>query len=252
VVGDPTRLTQIILNLLDNASKYTPAEGHLTLVLERTESHAVVRVRDDGLGIAPDLLPRMFDLFVQGERGLDRAQGGLGLGLTLVRRLVDLHKGTVSATSPGPGRGSEFEIRLPLAAADATTAKAPSATAVTAGQYRVLVVDDNRDSAETMSILVGLWGHDVRVAHDAEEAMEAAAAHRPQVALLDLGLPLVSGYEIAEQLRAVPGLEHVILIAMTGYGQEEDRRRTREAGFAHHLTKPVHPDTLKQILSSIG
>jgi len=252
VVGDPTRLTQIVLNLLDNASKYTPAEGHVLLALEKLDRLAVIRVRDDGIGIAPDLLPRMFGIFVQGDRSLDRSQGGLGLGLTLVRRLVDLHRGTVTATSAGAGRGSEFEVRLPLDSAPALDAPTPAPRTGGGAVYRVLVVDDNRDSTETMAILVGMWGHDVRVAHDADEAMQAAAEFRPRVVLLDLGLPEVSGYEVAERLRGLPELAGVIIIAMTGYGQEEDRRRTREAGFAHHLTKPVHPDTLKEILTSIG
>jgi PAS domain S-box-containing protein len=253
VSGDETRLTQIVLNLLSNASKYTPPGGHITLLLERSDKQAVIRVSDDGMGIAPDLLPRMFDLFVQGERGLDRSEGGLGLGLTLVRRLVDLHGGTVSASSQGLGRGSEFEVRLPLDLAgprpvEEKVAPAESSSAT----YRVLVVDDNEDSATTMATLVGMWGHDVRTAHDADSALKAAAEHRPDVVLLDIGLPHISGYEVAEQLRALPGLEHAVLIAMTGYGQEEDRRRTREAGFTHHLTKPVPPDTLKGILSSLA
>jgi two-component system CheB/CheR fusion protein len=158
----------------------------------------------------------------------------------------------VTAASQGLGHGSEFDVRLPLDFAAARSAPAEDAVAVGSKRYRVLVVDDNHDSAETMSTLVGMWGHDVRVAHDAAAALQAAAAHRPQVVLLDLGLPVVSGYEVAEQLRALPGLEGAVLIAMTGYGQEEDRRRTRDAGFAHHLTKPVPPETLKEILSSIA
>jgi PAS domain S-box-containing protein len=252
VAGDETRLTQIVLNLLGNASKYTPAGGHISLSLEKLEHQAVIRVKDDGIGIAPDLLPRMFELFVQGERGLDRSEGGLGLGLTLVRRLVNLHGGTVSATSQGPGRGSEFEVRLPLdkGAGRGAPEKAPAAKASV--RHRVLVVDDNEDSAETMAALVGMWGHDVRTAHDAESALQAAAEHHPEIVLLDIGLPHISGYEVAAQLRALPGLEGAVLIAMTGYGQEEDRRRTREAGFTHHLTKPVVPEMLKGILSSLA
>jgi PAS domain S-box-containing protein len=252
VAGDATRLTQVVLNLLDNASKYTPAEGRIALSLERLERQAVIRVRDDGIGIARELLPRMFDLFVQGERGLDRSQGGLGLGLTLVRRLVSLHGGTVSATSPGKGLGSEFEVRLPLApGAVAEDAPPDTAGGASPTPYRGLVVDDNTDSAETMATLLGIWGHEVHVAHRASDALRAADEHHPQVVLLDLGLPDISGYEVAERLRAMPGLEYAVIIAMTGYGQEEDRRRTRDAGFAHHLIKPVQPDALKEILSSL-
>jgi PAS domain S-box-containing protein len=250
VRGDPTRLTQIVVNLLNNASKYTPAGGHVLLAIERSESHAVIRVEDDGIGIQPDLLPRMFDLFVQGERGLDRSEGGLGLGLTLVRRLVHLHHGTVVASSRGANLGSVFEMRLPLdeGAIDALPAKT---TAVQPTARRVLVVDDNDDSAETMATLVEMWGHEVRTAGDGSSALRVAAEQRPEVVLLDIGLPNVSGFEVAAQIRALPGLAHAVLVAMTGYGQEEDRRRTREAGFAHHLTKPVRPDALREILSSL-
>ena len=252
VFGDETRITQVVLNLLSNASKYTPAGGRIALVLEKSDQQAVIRVEDDGVGIAPDLLPRMFDLFVQGERSLDRSEGGLGLGLTLVRRLVHLHGGTVAASSQGPGKGSTFEVRLPLDQVGGRHAQEALPAAAGSGRYRVLVVDDNEDSAETMATLVAIWGHDVRTAGDAASALSAAAEHRPDVVLLDIGLPQVSGYEVAAQLRALPGLEGTVLIAMTGYGQEDDRRRTREAGFTHHLTKPVSPETLKGILSSLA
>jgi PAS domain S-box-containing protein len=252
VVGDETRLVQVVLNLLTNASRYTPPEGHISLTLEQAEGNAVVSVKDDGVGIPPDLLPRMFDLFVQGDRGLDRAEGGLGLGLTLVRRLVHLHGGTVTGSSQGPGKGSQFEVRLPLAVpARAAHERDRSATSASAGTHRVLVVDDNEDSADTMAMLVSMWGHDVRTAHDAASAVAAAAAHMPRAVLLDIGLPHVSGYEVAQRIRALPGLEETTFVAMTGYGQEEDRRRSREAGFAHHLTKPVASDALKEILSAL-
>jgi CheY-like chemotaxis protein len=254
VVGDHTRMTQVVLNLLNNASKYTPAGGHVSVTLERGDHDASVRVEDDGIGIPSDLRPRMFDLFVQGERGLDRAEGGLGIGLTLVRRLVDLHGGTVAVTSGGPGQGSRFEVRLPLRPDQGKPVPASSAAAAggaKAASRRVLVVDDNEDSAETMASLVGLWGHAVWTASDAESALRAAAEHRPEVVLLDIGLPNVNGYDAAAQIRALPGLRDVVLIAMTGYGQEDDRRRTREAGFAHHLTKPVRPEELKEILSAL-
>lgn len=251
VVGDQTRLTQIVVNLLDNASKYTPHGGHISLTLAHTEAHAFIRVKDDGLGIAPDLLPRMFDLFVQGDRGLDRSQGGLGLGLTLVQRLVHMHQGTVTATSKGANQGSEFEVRLPLAMARPKRDTEKAVGLARPPSLRVLVVDDNADSAETMSTLVSIWGHDVYMAHDAKSALEAARAHSPQVVLLDIGLPEISGYEVAAQLRQIPGLDKATLIAMTGYGQEDDRLRAKEAGFAHHLTKPVNPEALRELLASL-
>jgi PAS domain S-box-containing protein len=251
VAGDATRLTQIVMNLVNNASKYTPVGGHIKLIVERLEGHAVVGVEDDGVGMPPELLPRVFDLFVQGERSIDRAEGGLGLGLTLVRRLAHLHGGTVIASSRGLGQGSRFEVRLPLSALPIGVPQRETSPAANALRRRVLVVDDNEDSAETMSTLVGIWGHDVRTAHDAAAALEMAAALRPEIVLLDIGLPVVSGYELGAQMRALPGLEDLVLVAMTGYGQEEDRRRTSEAGFAHHLTKPVPPDTLKELLASL-
>jgi PAS domain S-box-containing protein len=252
VIGDVTRLTQIITNLLNNASKYTPAGGHIAVELERQEGHAIVRVEDDGVGMSADLLPRVFDLFVQGERSLDRADGGLGLGLTLVRRLAHLHGGTVIASSKGPGQGSRFEVRLPLVTlTERVTEKVPPPRPP-GGKHRVLVVDDNEDSAMTMATLVSMWGHEVRTAHDAAGALAAAAEKWPDVVLLDIGLPQVSGYEVAKQIRALPGLTNLVLIAMTGYGQEHDRRRTSEAGFAHHLIKPVPPERLKEILSTLA
>jgi signal transduction histidine kinase len=255
VDGDPTRLTQIVLNLLTNASKYSPPETRVWLTLTREDEQAVLRVRDEGIGMATELLPRVFDLFFQGERTLARSEGGLGIGLTLVRRLVHLHRGTVTATSPGPGRGSEFEVRFPLAAAPA--AQSPEArradrTTAASRAARVLVVDDNVDSAETMALLIGIWGHEVRTAQDGPSALAAAVEQRPDIILLDLGLPGTSGYEVAARIRAMPELGRPLLVAMTGYGQEEDKRRTRQAGFVHHLTKPVAPDALEEILASLA
>jgi CheY-like chemotaxis protein len=252
VLGDTTRLTQIVVNLLDNASKYTHPGGHISLTLARTEGHAFVRVKDDGMGIAPDLLPRMFDLFVQGDRSLDRSQGGLGLGLTLVQRLVHMHGGTITASSKGQNQGSLLEVRLPLASSSPRKAMSKPLGIAPAAPLRVLVVDDNEDSAETMATLVSIWGHEVRTARDGKSALDVAREQGPQVVLLDIGLPETSGYEVAAQLREIPGLEKATLIAMTGYGQEEDRLRTKNAGFAYHLTKPVHPDSLRDLLSSLA
>jgi PAS domain S-box-containing protein len=248
--GDATRLTQIAANLISNASKYTPPGGHIRVSLERLDSHASLRVADDGMGIAPELLPRMFDLFVQGERAIDRSEGGMGLGLTLVRRLAAMHGGTVSATSPGPGRGSEFEVRLPLEKLGPRPAPPPEAAARPAARRRVLVVDDNEDSTDTLATLISMWGHEVRTAPDGPTALRIARDFAPQTVLLDIGLPNVSGYEVARQMRALPGMERASLIAITGYGQAEDRRRSEEAGFTDHLTKPVPPEKLKALLAA--
>ena len=250
VLGDPTRLTQVALNLINNASKYTPTEGHIRVSLERLDGYASLRVADDGIGIAPELLPRVFDLFVQGERSIDRSEGGLGLGLTLVRRLVAMHGGTVTASSPGPGHGSDFEVRLPLQKLGPRPAPALSEAPAVAEKRRVLVVDDNEDSTDTMSTLIGMWGHEVRTASDGATALRVAAEFRPHTVLLDIGLPHVSGYDVALQIREIPGLRDVRLIAMTGYGQEEDRKRSREAGFTDHLTKPVPPEKLMELLAA--
>jgi PAS domain S-box-containing protein len=251
VSGDLTRLVQVVVNLLNNAAKYTPEGGRIQVSAAPAGQLALVRVRDNGIGLPADLLPRVFDLFIQGERTLDRAEGGLGIGLTLVDRLVKLHGGTVSAASPGPGQGSEFVVRLPLApAAIAAAAGTESAERVSHGR-RVLVVDDNADSAESMCLLLELWGHEARTAGNAGEAMERARAMRPDLVLLDIGLPGLDGFEVARQMRARPELEHATLVAMTGYGHEDDRRRSREAGFKAHLVKPVATAELQSVLAAL-
>jgi PAS domain S-box-containing protein len=249
--GDLTRLSQIVLNLLNNAAKYTPEGGHLRLSVGEEGGKVVIRVRDTGIGIPADLLPKIFDLFTQGDGSLDRSEGGLGIGLTLVHKLVQMHGGSVEAHSEGPGSGSEFVVRLPLLDApspdDATLQDAESSPPT--GSRRVLVVDDNHDSAESMAILVEIWGHEVRTAHDGPAALALAAEYRPDVVLLDIGLPGMSGYEVAKRLQELPGLERAILVAVTGYGQQSDRERTREAGFDHHLVKPVKPTHLQELLA---
>jgi signal transduction histidine kinase/ActR/RegA family two-component response regulator len=243
--ADPVRLAQVMANLLTNAAKYTPTAGHVTVRLERGDDSAVLSVRDDGAGISRDILPHLFDLFVQGPRGLDRAQGGLGIGLTLVRSLVELHGGLVEAHSDGPGQGSEFVVRLPLSRGGRKRTATGPQQAVTA-KRRVLLVDDNVDAAAMIGELLGELGYAVAVAHDAVEALKVAGELKPEVALLDLGLPVMDGYQLADKLRAAdPTLR---LVAVTGYGQESDRRRTAKAGFAAHLTKPV---TIKEIVSAI-
>jgi PAS domain S-box-containing protein len=254
VEGDATRLSQVVLNLINNAAKYTPKGGQVWVDLKCEDGHAILTVRDNGIGMAPDLVPRVFDLFTQGERSLDRAEGGLGIGLTLVRKLVAMHGGTVEASSAGPGQGSEFVVRLP-ALPRATAEETPSAEPAPADTgrkgRRVLVVDDNADSAETMATLLQIWGHEVQVASDGPAALAQAADHRPDVVLLDIGLPGMTGYEVAKRLREIPHMADAVLIAMTGYGQDEDRRRSREAGFAVHLVKPVAPDALRKVFEDL-
>ncbi len=256
IVGDPTRLSQVVLNLLNNAAKYTPEGGHIRLTVEKERGDVVIRVRDTGIGIPADLLPKVFDLFIQGDRSLDRSQGGLGIGLTLVRQLVQMHSGSIQAHSEGPGRGAEFVVRLPLFAGFSTASFPAGSPAQGAERSlpgrprRVLVVDDNLDSLESMETLLQIWGHDVRTAQDGPATLDVAAEYRPDVVLLDIGLPGMSGYEVAPRLREIPGLAKIVLVAVTGYGQESDRRRTREAGFDRHLVKPVEPSHLQEILAS--
>jgi CheY-like chemotaxis protein/two-component sensor histidine kinase len=253
VEGDLIRLAQIVLNLLNNAAKYTPAGGRIWLSGELEAGKAVIRVRDSGVGISSELKTRIFDLFTQGARTLDRSDGGLGIGLTLVERLAALHGGTVEVVSAGANQGSEFIVRLPAAAPrEAAPDKDAAGTrAGHAARRRVLVVDDNRDATETMSMLLGVWGHDTRSANDGPGALTVAAAFQPEVVLLDIGLPGMDGYEVARQMHALPGLRNAVLIAMTGYGQEEDRMRSRSAGFARHLVKPADPSALRQLLESL-
>jgi PAS domain S-box-containing protein len=256
--ADPTRVAQVISNLLNNAAKYTENGGHIWLTVGREGSEAVVRVRDSGIGISPDLLPRIFDLFTQADRSLDRSQGGLGIGLTLVRRLVEMHGGNVTVHSPGPGKGSEFIVRLP-AQREVRDSKNTAHRQDPAGRQaaapfprRVLVVDDNADSAESIAILLQLRGHEVRTALDGRTALEIARQYRPEVILLDIGLPNVDGYEVARQLRREFSQENPLLVAVTGYGQSEDRRKSAQAGFDHHLVKPVNMDDLETVFRSIA
>ncbi|QDV36599.1 hybrid sensor histidine kinase/response regulator [Tautonia plasticadhaerens] len=247
---DPTRLEQVLVNLLLNASKYTEPGGRIRLECRRSGDRAEIRVRDNGIGIDAGLLDSVFDLFTQADQSLARSQGGLGIGLTLVRTIVLLHGGTVEATSPGPGLGSEFVVRLPLEAEpDASTAP-PAAGPATAPPEarRVLVVDDLVDSALTLGKLIGLMGHQVRIAHDGPSALEAARDYRPDFVLLDIGLPGMDGYEVARELQRRGDHDAGVLIALTGYGQQSDRENSLRAGFAHHLVKPVDLDRLQEIL----
>jgi PAS domain S-box-containing protein len=251
--GDPTRLEQVAANLLNNAARYTKPGGEVAVSLASEGGTAVLRVRDNGIGIRPELLQRVFDPFLQADRVPGSVQEGLGLGLTLVKELVEMHGGTVEARSAGPGRGSEFVVRLPLGAR-AQPASTPSAApaAVRAARKRILVVDDNRDSAETLALLMRLAGHDTAVAFDGRQALAEFRARRPDVVLLDIELPDgVNGYEVALRLAQEPGADGVVWVAVTGYGQPEDQQRSRAAGFRYHLVKPVDPKELARVLASL-
>jgi PAS domain S-box-containing protein len=255
VEGDPTRLAQVALNLLTNAAKYTPEGGHVWVSVRKDGGEAELKVRDDGVGMKPELLPRVFELFVQGERTLDRSEGGLGLGLTMVQRLVALHHGRVEARSAGLGLGSEFVIHLPLAAASGLEAADRATGRPDAGddrRLRILVVDDNRDSAESTYLLLSNWGHDVETAHDGAGALAAVERSHPDIVLLDIGLPGIDGYEVARRIRATAAGANTALVAMTGYGQADDRRRSSEAGFTMHLVKPVEPGALKRVVAELA
>ena len=253
--ADPARLSQVFGNLLHNAVKYTAPGGHVRVVVECDGADAVVRVRDDGIGLAGEQLRRVFELFAQVDTSLERAQGGLGIGLTLVKSLVELHGGTVAALSDGIGHGSEFVVRLPISAVDAADESGPTPPpAAKRVPRRVLVVDDNRDAADSMGAMLELDGHDVRVAYDGLAAVETAAAYAPESILLDIGLPGIDGYEAARRIRERSAIERrkVKLVALTGWGQDEDRRRSHESGFDAHLVKPVDVAALDRLFDELG
>ncbi|MBI2876557.1 MAG: MEDS domain-containing protein [Candidatus Tectomicrobia bacterium] len=251
--ADPVRLEQVFINLLSNAAKYTPPGGQIWLSVGREGDQAILRVRDNGIGIAPELLPRIFDLFVQADRSLDRAEGGLGIGLTLVRELVAMHGGQVDAQSDGLGKGSEFVVQLPLADRERQRGEPPGppSDALRSSARRILLVDDNEDAAVMLAMLLEMTGHEVRIVYDGPSALVMAGEYRPEVVLLDIGMPGMDGYEVARRLRRQEALPQMRLIALTGYGQEEDRQRAREAGFDHYLTKPIHLPQLLGLLSEV-
>jgi len=251
VHGDRVRLSQAIGNLLHNSAKYTPPGGEIYLTVHREGDQAAILVRDNGNGIDPELLPHVFELFVQGSRSPDRAEGGLGVGLTLVRSIVELHGGRVEAWSEGSGHGSEFRIWLPLLTAKEQLSHREPTKAEETKPLRILVVDDNVDSAELLSVLLESEGHKVVVANSGREAVERALEHVPEVALIDIGMPGMDGYEVARRMRASPKLRHMALVAVTGYGQQEDIEKSREAGFHDHLVKPVDLETLGRVLRKI-
>jgi PAS domain S-box-containing protein len=253
VRGDPVRLAQVFANLLTNAAKYTERGGHIALSAGSDADNAIVRVRDNGIGIAPDLLPKVFELFVQADTAATRSQGGLGIGLTLARNLVELHGGSIEARSEGLGKGSEFIVRLPSVTQRLTErarlgkpGPAPSASG-----HRLMVVDDNSDAADSLATLLRLQGHEVQVAYDGASALELAKSCCPSLVFLDLGMPGMDGYEVAREMRRMPGLEKTVLAALTGWGQEEDRRRAAEAGFHHHLVKPPESQDIQKLLAAL-
>jgi CheY-like chemotaxis protein len=251
VCGDKKRLVQVLANILNNAAKYTQEGGLLRLEVEAGEDEVRIAVVDNGIGMAPELVARAFDLFAQAERSADRASGGLGLGLALVRSLVELHGGTVTCDSPGLGRGSRFVVSLPRMNAQAAAGQGQAADASAPagpGPLRILVVDDNEDAADTLAMLLEASGHEVLVEHGSHRALARAADAAPQVCLLDIGLPDMDGVELARRLRAQPETANALLVAVTGYGQESDRARTREAGFDHHLVKPIDLARLQAVL----
>jgi PAS domain S-box-containing protein len=275
--ADPVRLAQVVGNLLANAAKYTEPGGNIRVAVERSGSDVLIRVRDDGIGIAPDMQARIFEPFVQVDHSTSRAQGGLGIGLTLVKNLVEMHHGSVAVHSAGLGQGSELSVRLPAAPDTPDSPDAPAESHELAGERadepgdapgddrrdeiqdeprpathgRILVVDDNTDAGETLAMLLQLYGYEVEVVASGMAALELIPRFRPDVIFLDIGMPVMDGYEVARRLRELPAGKHVCLIALTGWGQAEDRRRTREAGFDHHLIKPVAPEAVRELLTRV-
>ena len=253
VDGDGARLVQVFANALNNAVKFTPRGGQIWFTAEMQANEAVVRIRDTGLGIAPDVLPRVFDMFQQAEPILERSAGGLGIGLTLVRRLVEMHDGRIEIRSPGPGQGTEVEIRLPTTATvEAQPMTADKPTVAAARSLRVLIVEDNLDAAEMLDVAVSLLGHSTKVANDGATAITLAGQFAPDVILLDVGLPVMNGYDVAQALRARPEHNRIHIAAVTGWGQDEDRRKAREAGFDSHFTKPLAPAALEELLARVA
>lgn len=256
--GDPARLEQALSSLMSNAARYTSPGGTIEIIAERDGEEALIRVRDNGIGIAPELLPQVFDLFTQGSRPLDRTQGGLGIGLTLARRIVELHDGEIEARSAGTGAGSEFVVRLPALPDGAANARmAPSEPMLRklreqGAAARVLMVEDNPDAAESLVMILELFGHHVRVVSDGRAGLEAARANIPDILLADIGLPGMNGYELAQAVRADPEIKHILLVALTGYGQTEDRARAMAAGFDYYLMKPIDVDALGELVARLG
>ncbi len=251
--ADQTRIAQVVSNLLNNAGKYTPSTGHVDLSVRREGKEVVIEVRDDGMGIPPEHLEDIFEMFGQVNQALDRAQGGLGIGLALVRRLVAMHHGTVTAHSEGPGKGSTFTVRLPAASApEAEVAQEAASVAPASGPRRVLVVDDNEDAGELLGFMLEQEGFEAVIVNDGPTALRAASTLAPSVVILDIGLPGMSGYEVATKLRAKAGFSDTAIIALSGWGSPEDKRRALDAGFDLHLTKPVFLEDLRRALGALS
>jgi signal transduction histidine kinase/ActR/RegA family two-component response regulator len=250
VEADPVRLEQVLVNLLNNAIKYMPRGGKIEVTASRELDQAVISVRDNGYGIDPEVLPRIFDLFAQGARTPDRGLGGLGIGLTLARRLIDLHGGTIEARSPGVGQGSEFLVRLPVFAGPTEPSRRRPDTSPPTPARRVLIVDDSHDAAESLATMLQFRGHVVHLAENGESALEHARQQPPEIVLLDLGLPGIDGFETARRLRELPGMVTARIVAVTAYGQESDRERSRNSGCDEHLTKPVDEAALMKVLEA--
>jgi len=251
--ADPVRLAQIFSNLLNNAAKYMDRGGRIWLTTAREGKEVVVSVRDAGIGIPEDAMPAIFDMFAQVDRSLEKSQGGLGIGLTLVKQLLEMHGGRIEARSEGQGKGAEFIARLPIATVEPLRQAVNDAgeRGVTAGTCRILVADDNRDAAESMSMVLRLMGNEVRTVNDGIKAVEEAEAFRPDMVLLDIGMPRLNGYDAARRIRAERWGKAILVVAMTGWGQDEDKRRASEAGFDQHFTKPVNPADLEQLIAGL-
>jgi two-component system CheB/CheR fusion protein len=248
VNADSTRLAQIVSNVLDNAVKFTPNGGSIDIDVQREGQEALLRVTDNGMGIAPEMLSRVFELFAQGDQPMDRPAGGLGIGLTLSRRLAELHGGTITVESEGRGRGAQFTVRLPVETAAALAR--PPAEPAPERPRNILIVEDNDDARESMRLLLESLGHRVIASSDGQRGLALALQYVPEVVLIDLGLPGLDGYEVARGLRSIPEGKTAMLIAVTGYGQQDDRRRSKEAGFDAHLVKPVSQSLLSSLISS--
>jgi CheY-like chemotaxis protein len=249
--ADRARLAQVFGNLLNNSCKYTRPEGTVSLSAERLDGEVLVKVTDNGAGIPPDKLDSIFDMFMQVDRSSERSQGGLGIGLTLVKRLTEMHGGSIEAKSEGEGQGSEFIVRLPVLSQPTDAAQPGPENLEAAPGRRILIVDDNRDSADSLAMLLEITGNQTYMAHDGEEAIEAIEQYRPEVVLLDIGLPKLTGHEVCRWVRGKPWGKDIVVIALTGWGQEDDRRKSEEAGFNGHLVKPVDYDKLLELLSTL-
>jgi CheY-like chemotaxis protein len=250
VDADTVRLAQVLSNLLNNAAKYTEFGGHIRLLVERQGDEAFVSIKDDGMGIPPHLLPNVFDMFTQVDRNLERSQGGLGIGLSIVKKLVEMHGGSVEARSDGDGMGSEFILRVPVVlSVMQPQIDDAGPTRISRGR-RILVVDDNRDAAESLATMLSLMGNETKTAYDGPDGLEVAASFRPDLILLDIGMPKLDGYDTARQIRKQPWGKHVALVALTGWGQDDDRRKSLDAGFDYHIVKPVELAALKKLLST--